>query len=146
MRTAKVLFLTAGGVGLIPFAPGTLGSLAGLFVYLLFLKSLSPLPFWVLYLLVFWGAVKYASESSTLFGEEDSSKIVVDEVLGMWIALWGVKLSFWSVVDAFLLFRFFDIYKLGLFKKLEALPGGWGVVIDDVAAGVLVNILLRVMF
>ena len=146
MRTAKVLFLTAGGVGLLPLAPGTLGSLAGLLVYLLFLKALSPLLFWVLYLLVFWVAVKYASESSALFGEEDSPKIVVDEVLGMWIALWGVKLSFWSVVDAFLLFRFFDIYKVSIFRKLEALPSGWGVVIDDVAAGVLVNILLRVMF
>ncbi|BAT71981.1 phosphatidylglycerophosphatase A [Thermosulfidibacter takaii ABI70S6] len=146
MRTAKVLFLTGLGSGLSPAAPGTFGTLIGLLIYLLVLRHFSAVAFWFFYLLVFWLAVKYSSESEALFGENDSSKIVIDEILGIWIALWGVKLCFWSVIDAFLLFRFFDIYKVSFIKRFDELEEGWGVVLDDVAAGVIVNLLLRVMF
>ncbi len=143
MRIAKVLFLTGLGTGLIPFAPGTWGSLLGLFFYLIFYKL--PVAF-LIYLAVLALGVKLSSSSYMLFGEEDSSKIVIDEVLGMWTALLGLKLSFWLIVIAFLMFRFFDIYKPNFIAFFERLPGGWGVVVDDIVAGVVTNVLLRVMF
>ncbi len=144
MRTAKVLFLTVFGCGLSPFAPGTWGAAAG--VVLLFLFGW--LPYFVKFLAfcaVFALAVFLSGESEELFGEPDSPKIVVDEVLGMWVTLFGVHPSFWNVVNGFLLFRFFDIYKVPIVSRLERLPGGWGVVLDDVGAAVLANIILRVI-
>lgn len=146
MRAVKVLFLTGLGSGLIPFAPGTFGSLVGVLLYVAILAKLPKLLALLAFAVVFFWAVRLSNESRSLFGEEDSSRIVIDEILGMWVALWGNPLSLWCVVDGFLLFRFFDIYKPELLRKLERLPGGWGVVLDDVAAGVLANIVLRLMF
>jgi phosphatidylglycerophosphatase A len=88
-------------------------------------------------------------------GEGDPRYIVSDEWAGMWLALWpargyvadalgsgGWTASFASVLAAFLLFRLFDIWKPWPIRKLEALPGGWGITMDDVAAGILAGLLL----
>ncbi len=146
MRTAKVLFLTALGAGLSPVAPGTVGSLAGLLLYLLVLRHLPLSLELLLFVLVFAFGVKLSGESEGLFGEEDSPLIVVDEVVGMWLALAGLELNFWVVLNGFILFRLFDIYKPLIVDKLDRFPGGWGVMLDDVAAGIMANLLLRVVF
>jgi phosphatidylglycerophosphatase A len=89
-------------------------------------------------------------------GESDPRYIVSDEWAGMWLALWparnhaidafsstGRLAGFASVLAAFLLFRLFDIWKPWPVRKLEALPGGWGITMDDVAAGILSGLLVH---
>ena len=74
---------------------------------------------------------------------KDHQRVVIDEVAGMCIALLFIPVSLKYVLTALILFRFFDITKPLLIKKMEDLPGGWGVMMDDVLAGVYANILLQ---
>ena len=77
--------------------------------------------------------------------EEDPSHVVADEMVGMWLTLVGNPLTLGNFVIGFLLFRFFDIAKpLGV-RRLESIPGGWGVVLDDVLAGVYANVVLQLI-
>ncbi|MFT4061399.1 MAG: phosphatidylglycerophosphatase A [Edaphocola sp.] len=74
---------------------------------------------------------------------KDSSKVVIDEVAGMWVSLLWVPVQWGWLVAAFVFFRFFDIAKpLGI-RRMEALKGGWGVMADDVLAGIYANICLQ---
>jgi phosphatidylglycerophosphatase A len=75
----------------------------------------------------------------------DSSKVVIDEVAGMCISLLFVPVTIKYVIIGFVLFRFNDIVKPLFIKKAEALPGGWGVMADDVLAGVFANIILQMI-
>ena len=70
-------------------------------------------------------------------------KVVIDEMIGVWIALLGFALTPFNLIAAFILFRFFDIAKpLGI-RQLENIKGGWGVMLDDVLAGVYANVVLQ---
>ncbi len=75
---------------------------------------------------------------------KDSSKVVIDEVAGMLVALLFIPVTVLNVFVALVLFRFFDILKPLLIRRLEKLPGGWGVMGDDVLAGIYSNIVLHV--
>lgn len=75
----------------------------------------------------------------------DSSKVVIDEVAGMCITLLFVPVTVKFLIIGFVLFRFFDIVKPLFIKKAEVLPGGWGVMADDVLAGVFANIILQMI-
>ena len=79
------------------------------------------------------------------FSESDPSAICLDEVAGTLVTFGGIKISFLTLLIGFFLFRFFDIIKPGGIKKIEQLPGAWGVVMDDVAAGLYANIGLRLI-
>ncbi len=68
-------------------------------------------------------------------GHRDPSIVVIDEVAGMWIALLGAQRVGWYFLAAFLIFRLLDITKPGPVNRLQDLPGGWGIMLDDVAAG-----------
>jgi phosphatidylglycerophosphatase A len=74
---------------------------------------------------------------------KDPSKIVIDEVVGMWISLWYIPSGWEYFVLAFVLFRLFDIYKPFFIKKVELLKGGWGVMMDDVLAGIYTNVVIQ---
>ena len=144
MERARLLFLTGLGAGYSPWAPGTVGTVVGLVLYLIFLHRFS----WFLYLcftliLLFLG-VWASNDGQRLFQEEDSPHIVIDEIVGYLITMWGIRFGFWPVVLGFILFRVWDIWKP--FSGLEEIPGGWGVMLDDVVAGVLANIMLRIIF
>lgn len=76
---------------------------------------------------------------------KDSSKVVIDEVAGMLVALLFIPVTVLNVFVALVLFRFFDILKPLLIRRLEKLPGGWGVMGDDVLAGIYSNIVLQVL-
>ena len=96
-------------------------------------------------LLVFAGGVWAAGVMETATGSHDPSEIVIDEVAGMWIALIGIPITWPGMVAAFLLFRLFDIWKPGPIDRLQNLPGGWGVMMDDVAAGALAGGLVLLL-
>ena len=146
MRTLKILFLTGLGAGFSPVAPGTAGSIVGLLFYLIFLSRLPHTLNILLFIFVFAVAIYFSNQSFEIFGEEDSSKIVIDEILGIWASLMFIKLSFYSVVDAFLIFRFLDIYKPYPVRLVDDLKNGLGIVMDDVVAGLITNIILRIIF
>ena len=78
-----------------------------------------------------WAAGVMETES----GSRDPSEIVIDEVAGMWLALIGIPVTWPGLLAAFLLFRLFDVWKPGPIDRLQNLPGGWGVMMDDIAAG-----------
>lgn len=139
-------FIVSGfGTGYIPLAPGTWG--AGLAAFMGFHLNLLPALYTPIILaiaiLVFYWLGVVGSE--LLAGElgDDPKTTVIDEMIGMWIALIGVPLSLPWVIAAFFLFRFFDIVKPFGIRKFETLKGGHGVMLDDVAAGVYANIVLQ---
>jgi phosphatidylglycerophosphatase A len=148
-----VLTATGGGVGYSPVAPGTLGSLIAIPIWLVFATLVGHLPELVAIPLTiaFVGAVVVlacwvAGEAETLLGEHDSGKIVIDEVAGMLVGLSFHSPDLIAAATVFVLFRFFDIVKPWPAGDLDArLKGGTGVVFDDLAAGVYANLLARIL-
>jgi phosphatidylglycerophosphatase A len=139
---------TGLGSGYCPFAPGTAGTLVGIPVYLVF----STFPWPVLLLSVTalsFLAVYVSGEAERVFGEKDPPAVVIDEIAGLQVALFLVPPSFFSVAAGFVLFRFFDVLKPFPVRACERLPGGWGVVADDLAAGLysvlVLQLLIRVL-
>ncbi len=123
-------------------APGTVGSLLGVGLYLLAFPegTASTLVCLALAITV---AVWLSGQAEVAFGETDSQLIVVDEIVGQWIALAFLPRSVWFVVGAFVLFRALDIWKP--WRRLEELRGGIGVVADDVVAGLIANLCLQAL-
>ena len=132
---------TVGPVGRLRPASGTWGSLFGL-VTGFGLASLSPGLLEVATLLVIvFGAIA-ANHHQNETGGKDASEVVIDEVAGQWIALLVIPIDWRWAVAAFLLFRFFDITKIGPIGMVEKWPGGAGVMADDVIAGVFAALCL----
>ena len=133
------------GAGLIARVPGTAGTLVGVPLYLL-LARLPLLEYLavvvVLGVLGVWACGKTAAE----LGDEDPRSVVWDEILGYLIAMTAAPAGWRWVVAGFLLFRFFDILKPWPIRSVERrLKGGLGIVLDDVLAGVMALIVLRVL-
>ena len=129
------------GVGYIPWAPGTFGSALALAFAILF-------PEWVFFtlsgaLVLGLGALLTApicGMAEKRLGH-DAGGIVLDEMIGMWMALFLLPRVWWVWLAAFLLFRLLDITKPMGIAALQRVPGGWGVLLDDVAAGVVAGLL-----
>lgn len=143
-KDRSVLFLASGlFLGLIPLAPGTFGSLLGILLHWL----LSNLPIFLE--ICFLGFVVLISvwisgRAELLLENRDPSQIVLDEIVGMAIALAGAPLEPSLVIIAFLAFRFFDIWKPFPIRYIDrSIHGGWGIVLDDVAAGIMANLVWR---
>lgn len=144
MKKHFILFYARlGPAGLSPFAPGTCGSLlAILLAPFLFM----PLPFWgrvMLLIVVFWTGTLAATRAEKILNKEDPSEVVIDELLGQWLAcLPFASLSLAGYALAFILFRLFDITKPKPVKMAESLPTGLGIMADDAVAGVIAALLL----
>lgn len=125
---------TLGGLGFFSSMPGTLGSgVAFLFALIL------PIPLWGIVAVMFlgiWASDRYAAETC----QKDPKEVVVDEVVGTWIAMYGLPAG--SLLPALFLFRVIDILKPIPVSTAEKLPGGVGIVADDVVGGILSNLLL----
>ncbi|MBW1860271.1 MAG: phosphatidylglycerophosphatase A [Deltaproteobacteria bacterium] len=131
--------------GYVPKVPGTAGSLVAIpLCYLI--SRFSPTQA-TLFLFLFMGiAVWVSGEAEKLFNEKDSGRIVIDEIAGMSVTLFLVPWTVTSVVMGFLLFRIMDIIKPFPIRRLEhGLSGGWGVVGDDLLAGIYAQVALRVV-
>ncbi len=137
-RRLALALATWAGVGYSPVAPGTVGSIAAAFVAWLALDATSW-PSWslaVLAMALLGPAVWSAHVAEQTSGREDPGFIVVDEVVGQWLALALIDPARWSDwIAAVALFRVFDIVKPPPLRRLEKLPNGWGVIADDAAAG-----------
>jgi phosphatidylglycerophosphatase A len=132
------------GAGLLPMAPGTWGSLLGLPLVLFMnrLPSFGAGAFLVLFaVLATWSS----HACLKFFPKEDPSEIVIDEVAGLLLALFLVPPSGLPLLGGFFLFRFFDILKPFPIKRFEKLRGGFGIVSDDLVAGLYANVCLRLI-
>jgi len=140
------------GAGRLKPGPGTWGSVAAVLLWGLVGWGLHP-PAWILSGILLMGiglAVGVGIPAATLAarasGREDPGFVVIDEVAGQWIALLGCPVDWRHGLMALVLFRIFDIVKPFPARQLERLPEGWGIVFDDVAAGLYalgVGVLLR---
>lgn len=134
--SALQFLATAGGLGNVPLAPGTAGSLLGAALCLPLLRLPWPVRLGATLLLValaVWAAGRVAEES----GQPDPPRVVIDEISGMWVAAIGLAPRLYDLTAVFLLFRLLDIVKPAPIPRLQRWPGGLGIVADDVAAGLL---------
>ncbi|HEV2423687.1 MAG TPA: phosphatidylglycerophosphatase A [Terriglobia bacterium] len=132
---------TCGGLGYIPVVPGSVGAAVGVGIVV----ALARLPVpdgWVSMavgagaLLVLALGVPAATAAETYFGRKDPGHVIVDEVMGQMIALVASPRLGWKwLLGAYLLFRVFDVVKPFPARRLERLRGGWGIMLDDAAAG-----------
>jgi len=146
MRTrAANLISTWFGCGYATVAPGTAGSLAALAVAWLLVRYAAWQPLWFVPLVVVATApaIWAAGVTARSLNQEDPGLVVVDEVLGQWLTLAGARaLNLKSWIAAFILFRLFDVWKPVPVRNLERLPGGAGIVADDLMAGVYAALVL----
>ena len=129
-------------IGKIPVAPGTFGTAAGIPLCLL-AAAAGPLPAAVLIAIFILVAVWIADRAAKVLQAKDPGCIVIDEMAGILVTFWGLPTDAIMLAAGFVLFRILDIAKPFPIRRLERLPGGIGVVADDVAAGVMGNVLLR---
>ena len=147
IRDRAVIFLATGLlIGNVPFAPGTFGSLIGLpFAFLLSRLNLLLSASFIL-LFVFF-AIAVASAAEKILSKKDPAKIVIDEIAGLMVTFAGLPFNLGTAIAGFIIFRAFDILKPFPIRALERkVPGGGGVVLDDVLAGIYANLILRLAF
>ena len=145
-----ILFLATGGyVGYFPVASGTVGSLIAIPLFLLSAGAQQVstlLTLGVLALLVY-AACLIAGRAETLLQEHDSHAIVIDEIVGYLAATLFLPPTWEHALVAFLIFRIFDVVKPFPAGRIdERMPGGYGVVLDDVVSGIYANIATRIVF
>jgi phosphatidylglycerophosphatase A len=145
MNRFFLIIATGFGVGYSPVAPGTLGTLVAIPIYY-FLSDI-PSPLYEITLIGFFFLSVWISENAQIFfGKKDDQRIVIDEIVGFLITMLWVPKTFPFIIIGFFLFRFFDILKPFPIRRLERkLKGGFGVVLDDVMAGVYANIVLHLV-
>lgn len=137
------LLATWFGCGLSPRAPGTVGSLGALPVAALIHATLGPLALALAALLAFaiglWASARYAAADD----DKDPSAVVIDEVAGQWLTLAAVPLAWPWYAAGFVLFRLFDILKPWPVSWADRrLPGAWGIMVDDMLAGLYAGAVL----
>lgn len=141
-----LFFATLGGLGYLPKAPGTYGSFVGLALPILLTERFSLFTYSIGLSVGVVLSVVCCHVAETLLGENDPSAVILDEFIAMPFCFLGLQPFgppgvFWLL--GFGLFRFFDILKpLGI-KRLQSLPGGLGIVADDLAAALCVHCILR---
>jgi phosphatidylglycerophosphatase A len=154
MKSLSKIIATFFGVGYFPVAPGTLTSLIVVLLYKFYLHRLSW-PFYLLLLfLLFLVGIVTSKKYSLEIKKHDPRRIVIDEAFGQLLVLFQIGESWGTgwlpLLSCFLLFRIFDIIKPFPIKKVEKLPEGWGIVMDDlvaaVYAGVIINLYLLLKF
>ncbi len=147
MNRVAVALATWFGCGYWPWGPGTAGSLAAIVIAILlhFYAGTGRLTLLLLCLVLLAPAIWASTRTARLVNKPDPGLVVVDEVLGQWVALLGATALVWkSFAAGFLLFRLFDIWKPWPVHSLEKLPEGVGIVADDLAAGLYAALILYI--
>jgi len=130
-------------IGHLPIAPGTWGSLAAVIGWWLWLQYLDPLVFIVFIFTIFTIGVFATNIIIDRTGETDPSRVVIDEVAGQWLGLLMLPDGMLYIAGAFILFRFLDILKPWPIRQMEHAPKGWGVMLDDMLAGLVTLSLIQ---
>jgi phosphatidylglycerophosphatase A len=135
---------TCAGIGYtVPKGAGTIAAAVSCLLWWLLVSRGAGT--WILLagiLFVFFAGVWSSGLVEKQWGK-DPNRVVVDELLGMWVALFLLPFNWKYILAAFLIFRFFDIVKPLYIRKAEQLPSGWGIMADDLLAGIYANLLLQ---
>ncbi|MBN1818491.1 MAG: phosphatidylglycerophosphatase A [Sedimentisphaerales bacterium] len=154
MKDFRRLLTSCFGLGWLPIAPGTWGSLPPVVFFLLL--SVLKMPTWgitiamaIVVVLASWGCVAFAASAIAVCGKKDPGEVVLDEVAGQAVvflaipALPSVGALWIATAVGFLAFRFFDIFKFWPCKRLEQFPTGWGILLDDLMAGLYALLVIQ---
>lgn len=144
MRLISRVLATGFFSGYTPIAPGTAGSILGLFLYWAIPRSNSNY-FLILIMIIYFVGVWAASQVEQETGVKDNQIIVIDEIVGVWVTLLGLQKDWKWLAIGLIIFRLFDIIKLFPAKRMEKLPRGWGVMMDDVVSGVYAALCMKVI-
>ena len=146
MKNFTKYFATLFGIGFIPLAPGTFGSLFSILIWYVFIDLFSIFYFIALFLFVLSVSFYLTDIYLDNYKKKDPSEVIVDEFLGQSIPLlFIVNFNIYEVLIAFVTFRFFDIYKIYPINKIEDLKGSYGVILDDIVAGIYSLIILMLL-
>ncbi|MBU1337651.1 MAG: phosphatidylglycerophosphatase A [Acidobacteria bacterium] len=143
MNTIARMIATFFGLGYAPIAPGTAVSLVVILLYRFALNGLNRPVYIGILAAVFLAGVWASSRHAAVLDQKDPPEIVIDEVAGQMIPLFLLKPDWGLLIAAFLLFRAFDIFKPFPVNRAENYPGGWGIMLDDIAAGLYTGILIN---
>lgn len=145
MKHLVLVLATGFGVGYSPVAPGTLGTLIAIPVFY-FLSNITSPVYEITLIAFFFLSVWISETAEVFFDKKDDQKIVIDEIMGFLVTMLWIPRTAILILIGFFLFRFFDILKPFPIRRLEKnLKGGYGVVLDDVMAGVYANIVLQIL-
>ncbi len=152
MKLYKII-ASGFGTGYAPVAPGTAGSILGIIIFYFFNGFLHDLQISsrfvymlncvVIILIVFIG-VRSIKKVHAVW-EHDASKIVIDEIAGVWIAAYAVPFKWQYYLYALILFRLFDITKPLFIRKIDKMQGDWSVMLDDVLAGIYASFVIQLI-
>ncbi|WP_304130359.1 phosphatidylglycerophosphatase A [Ignavibacterium album] len=131
--------------GYIPFASGTFGSLAASIIYFLIPGTDNIIVLSAMILVFFFYGIYVSYKFENVYGK-DPAECTIDEVVGTWIALLNLPKSFLLVVISFFIWRALDIIKPFPARRSESLPGGWGIMVDDVISAFYTFIIMQIMF
>ncbi len=132
---------TVGGLGFSPFASGTVGTVPA--VLLVWLVPMSLPVYLLVTVIVTIVGIRAADEVEAVLGGKDPGCVVIDEFAGYLVAMAFLPPTMGNVIAAFFIFRFFDIVKPPPIRSLEKLKGGFGIMVDDLAAGLATNIVIQ---
>ena len=143
MKIVSKIIATFFGVGYLPLAPGTIASFLMILLYKYYLYTWNwQVYLGVIVLIFIFGALASSVHAETI-KKQDPRSVVIDEVLGQLIVLFRMPPAWPLLIASFLLFRMLDILKPYLIKKSENFPRGWGIMMDDVVAGVCSGIIIN---
>lgn len=146
LKSILIQIATLFGVGKFPKAPGTVATLATVPLWYV-MSFLSPMLYMLLVLVLIVLGVVAAEAYEAHSGKHDSKEIVIDEVVGYLITMTWLPVTWQSAVVGFLVFRFFDIVKPPPIRQLDQkVQGGFGVMVDDIAAGIIGSILMQLLY
>lgn len=140
------LIATVFGTGHIPFAPGTAGTLVALVIYLLLPESIfiSLSPGLIILFVLSFASVAITGSAEKQMSKDDK-RIVLDEFVGFFFAVFFLPKKLVLIIIAFILFRMLDIFKPFPINLVQKFKGGWGIMADDLLAGVSTNICLQII-
>ncbi|MBI5682604.1 MAG: phosphatidylglycerophosphatase A [Deltaproteobacteria bacterium] len=147
MSNKAVIFLSTGFyTGYSPIAPGTVGTILGIPLGI-FLSRFNTISQMLVIVILFFVFSFISGKAEEILGKKDASTIVCDEILGFLAAMFLIPYAFFNIIAVFFLFRLFDIWKPFPIRMIEnRIKSGYGIILDDVIAGVYANAVLRIAF
>lgn len=145
MKFMTLSITTFLGIGYLPLMPGTFASFVYLLLHYFFLKrAFLPIHIFLIFI-VFSAGIIFSEKAERIFKEKDPRPVVIDEVLGQMVSFFLIPSTFTPLLLGFFLFRIFDVVKPFPCFEVQKLRGGWGIMLDDLFAGIWANIFLRII-
>ena len=133
-------------VGYLPLAPGTWGSIFAILLWWVFLKDLSTFIFCIIIVFLFFTGIVVSNTIINHNQDNDPSYVIIDELVGQWIALLIIPDGYYNILIIFVLFRFFDILKIFPANIVDKrFKSAFGVILDDLIAGIYTIIILYIV-